>query len=130
MTTDSHWGDLDEDRIARIKADLTDIVDEAVERAITRMQGQTSDAVSAGITKGLRAVVDDEELFGHIAERIGTTMRAAAAKSTGAFVLGGAARVLKLLGWGVLAFLATYSIFGWAGVAAAWKYITTAHATP
>jgi hypothetical protein len=94
---------------------------------MTKMQAQTSDAVSAGITKGLRAVVNDEELFAHVVERIGTTMRAAAAKSTGAFVLGGAARVFKLLSWIVLAFLATYSIFGWAGVAAAWKYLTTAH---
>jgi hypothetical protein len=125
--TDSHWSDLDPARAARIKQDLQDIVEHAVEAAMTKMQAQTSDAVSAGITKGLRAVVNDEELFAHVVERIGTTMRAAAAKSTGAFVLGGAARVFKLLSWIVLAFLATYSIFGWAGVAAAWKYLTTAH---
>lgn len=125
--TDSHWADLDPARAARIKQDLQDIVENAVEAAMTKMQAQTSDAVSAGITKGLRAVVNDEELFAHVVERIGTTMRAAAAKSTGAFVLGGAARVFKLLSWIVLAFLATYSIFGWAGVAAAWKYLTTAH---
>lgn len=125
--TDSHWADLDPARAARIKQDLQDIVEHAVEAAMTKMQAQTSDAVSAGITKGLRAVVNDEELFAHVVERIGTTMRAAAAKSTGAFVLGGAARVFKLLSWIVLAFLATYSIFGWAGVAAAWKYLTTAH---
>ena len=124
---DSHWADLDPARAARIKQDLQDIVENAVEAAMTKMQAQTSDAVSAGITKGLRAVVNDEELFAHVVERIGTTMRAAAAKSTGAFVLGGAARVFKLLSWIVLAFLATYSIFGWAGVAAAWKYLTTAH---
>lgn len=125
--TDSHWADLDPARAARIKRDMQDIVEGAVEAAMIKMQGQTSDAVSEGISKGLRNVVNDEELFGHVVERIGTTMRAAAAKSTGAFVLGGAARVLQLLSWGLLAFLAMYSIFGWAGVVAAWKYLTTAH---
>ena len=128
--TDSHWGDLDEDRIARIKADLAEIVEHAVESAMSKSLDAQRDTIAQGVAQGLASVVADEKLFGQIGDRVAATLRKAARNSAGDFVLSGGARLAKVIGWLLLAMLAVWSLFGWSGVVAAWKYITTSHAAP
>jgi hypothetical protein len=129
-TPDSHWGDLDEDRIARIKSDMRDIVEEAVEAAMRKSLEAQRNTIADGVAQGIGAVAADDELFSKIGDRIVSTFRTAARNSAGEFILSGGLRLLKAAGWLALALFAVWSVFGWSGVAFAWKYVTTqAHVT-
>lgn len=124
-TTDSHWGDLDESRIARIKSDMRDIVEEAVEAAMRKSLEAQRNTIADGVAQGLSTVAQDEALFSALGDRIVTTFRHAARNSAGEFILSGAARLLKAAFWIALLLLAVWAVFGWSGVALAWKAITT-----
>jgi hypothetical protein len=124
MTT--NWGDLDQDAIDAIKNDIRRAVAEGVEDAISA--GCVRDAIAQGMAAGIRATINDEQLFQQLVESTTGALKKSAAHASGQFILDGVSTIARRAVWFFLAGIIIYNIGGCAAVTAALKAINaTSH---
>lgn len=121
MAPESNWGDLEPEAVDRIKHHIRSAVAEGIEEALRA--DDMRNAIASGVANGIKTVAEDEELFGLVIERLSTTVKSVAVKSTGRFIIDKAMTFAKLAFWAGLGFTFIGSLFGWPGVVAVWKLL-------
>jgi hypothetical protein len=121
MGADSNWGDIDPEAVSKIKMHITQAVADGIDDALAR--GAMRDAIASGVATGMQSVVEDEDLFTLVVDRLAGTVRSAAAHSAGDLVIGGASRLVSIAMWGGVILLGAWALGGMAGLKAAWSLL-------
>ena len=127
MPTDSDWGALDPAAADKLKAYVRQSVADGVRDAIA--EGGIQQSIADGVATGMRSVAEDEDLFDLIASRTASAFRRSATRAGGELLIDGLSGLARKAAWFVVLGALVYSLGGWAGLAAAWKALTTHSST-
>ncbi len=127
MPTDSDWGALDPAAADKLKAYVRQSVADGVRDALA--EGDIQRSIADGVATGMRSVAEDEDLFDLIASRTVGAFRRSATRAGGELLIDGLMGLARKAAWFVVLGVLVYSLGGWAGLATAWKAMTTHSST-
>lgn len=115
----SDWGHMDAATVSRIKREIQGSVDAGFLHAIE--SPALRDQIAMGIKTGLHEAVKDPAIFATMVAQTAHALRQSGKEAAGGIVID----TLKQLGRLAVVALLIYSVAGFPGLAAAWKYLTS-----